>query len=129
MLVFSSVQMTSPSYGDYQYPEWAKAIGWSVAMLSVIPMPLVAVIQIYRAKGSLMQASNYCYNLHHDADKGNKSAPTLIIHQMSSVIKMYKSVCQKCPMLDMLDMYLSKHHCHKYSAYWLFVFFWETLSS
>ena len=57
--MFSSVQMTSPSYGDYQYPEWAKAMGWSVAMLSVIPMPLVAVIQVLLAKGSLKQVTKH----------------------------------------------------------------------
>lgn len=47
--------MVPPAYGDYQYPPWAISFGWMVAMCSVMPMPLVAIYKILRAKGTLYQ--------------------------------------------------------------------------
>lgn len=37
--------------GDYQYPGWALALGWIIAMLSILPIPIFAVLAVIRAPG------------------------------------------------------------------------------
>ena len=44
-----------PTYGDYVFPNWAVGLGWLIALLSVIPIPAFAVIEMIKAKGSFMQ--------------------------------------------------------------------------
>ncbi|CAD5120248.1 DgyrCDS8820 [Dimorphilus gyrociliatus] len=39
----------------YTYPKWAIAIGWSLAALSVIMIPIVAIVKIISSEGSLMK--------------------------------------------------------------------------
>jgi hypothetical protein len=46
MIIFSAVQMDSPSYGDYVYPPWARGVGWCIAMISIVPIPLVALVKV-----------------------------------------------------------------------------------
>jgi hypothetical protein len=50
--------MAPPTYGSYVYPGWAIALGWIIAMCSIVPMPAVAVYRIAMAKGSLCQVSS-----------------------------------------------------------------------
>lgn len=38
-----------PKVGDYIYPEWAEALGWIIAMLSILPIPIFAIIVILKA--------------------------------------------------------------------------------
>ena len=51
MLVFCFVRYEPAKYGEYVYPVWADLIGWCLALLSVIPMVLTAIIKYARAKG------------------------------------------------------------------------------
>ena len=44
-----------PTYGDYHYDTWAIVIGWAIATLSFVPVPVVALYQLAAAKGSLLQ--------------------------------------------------------------------------
>uniref|UniRef100_A0A0B6ZDJ3 Transporter n=2 Tax=Arion vulgaris TaxID=1028688 RepID=A0A0B6ZDJ3_9EUPU len=54
--VFSVATLGPVTYGEeYTYPSWAIAFGWILAVLSVVPIPVVAVVQIYRAKGTLWE--------------------------------------------------------------------------
>lgn len=40
-------------YGkDYVYPLWAEMLGWFVALLSIIPIPIGAAHAIYKATGN-----------------------------------------------------------------------------
>lgn len=55
LLVYSCVTMVPPAYGDYNYPGWAIGFGWTVAMCSVLPMPVVAIYKICKAKGTFSQ--------------------------------------------------------------------------
>ncbi len=32
--------------GDYVYPEWADAIGWIIAMVAILAVPVAAIYQI-----------------------------------------------------------------------------------
>lgn len=54
VLGFSIVIHTPVTYGDYQYPGWAVGIGWIYALVSMIPLPLIAIIKISQEKGSLV---------------------------------------------------------------------------
>ena len=44
-----------PTYGDYHYDTWAIVIGWAIATLSFVPVPIAALYQLAAAKGSLLQ--------------------------------------------------------------------------
>ncbi|XP_074652662.1 sodium- and chloride-dependent taurine transporter-like [Tubulanus polymorphus] len=54
--VFSAMKFEAPKYnGLYEYPLWAKIFGISLALLSMVQIPLVMAIQILRTPGSLKQ--------------------------------------------------------------------------
>lgn len=50
--VASLVDYTPPSYRHYQYPAWAQALGWIIASLSLLCIPVYAVIVLIRAPGN-----------------------------------------------------------------------------
>ncbi|XP_025073170.1 sodium- and chloride-dependent GABA transporter ine-like [Pogonomyrmex barbatus] len=52
--VFSLIDYEPPTYhnGDYTYPWWAEAIGWSIASLSLICIPAFAVYVFVGADGA-----------------------------------------------------------------------------
>ena len=50
MIILTVVRYKVPKYGDYEYPEWAKAIGWVVGFASVAPIPIVAFYVIMSQK-------------------------------------------------------------------------------
>lgn len=43
------------TYGQYTYPEWAIALGWLLALCSILPIPVIACIKIIRQKGTLIE--------------------------------------------------------------------------
>nr|QCI31496.1 sodium- and chloride-dependent GABA transporter ine [Grandidierella japonica] len=55
--VFSWVDYKEPTYdqGAYTFPPWAIGLGWTMASLSLIPIPLFMVIQVYRARGDTLR--------------------------------------------------------------------------
>ncbi|XP_076070507.1 sodium- and chloride-dependent glycine transporter 2-like isoform X2 [Mytilus galloprovincialis] len=55
MLVFNMTQITPVSYGTYQYPQWSIAVGWIIGMISVIPIPIYMVVDLWDANGTLLQ--------------------------------------------------------------------------
>ncbi|KAI8499889.1 neurotransmitter:sodium symporter [Branchiostoma belcheri] len=59
IVVFSMVVHVPAYYGDYQYPGWAICIGWFMALLSIVMVPLFAVLAILKAKGSFMERLRY----------------------------------------------------------------------
>ena len=44
-----------PVYGDYHYDTWGHVLGWTIAGVSVIPLPVVALVQLVRAQGTLLE--------------------------------------------------------------------------
>ena len=46
-------QVTDPAYGDYSYPRWAVACGWCVGIVSLIPIPVVAVMELRKQNGPI----------------------------------------------------------------------------
>lgn len=62
--MFSIVQHTPVTYGDYVYPGWAVGVGWLFAICSMVPLPVLALVRILKAKGSLHKVckpDNYEY--------------------------------------------------------------------
>ncbi|KAJ8318581.1 hypothetical protein KUTeg_003672 [Tegillarca granosa] len=50
--VFTMVSYRPPNFGSYYYPMYAQAIGWVVAGLPIIPLPVFGIIEIRKSKGS-----------------------------------------------------------------------------
>jgi len=50
--VFTMTNYTTPSFnsGKYIFPTWCLAIGWLITSLSLVSIPLVALLQIWRTK-------------------------------------------------------------------------------
>ena len=47
--------MAEPSYGDYTCPDGAIIVGWIVAFMSLVPIPVLAVHELFKREGSLLE--------------------------------------------------------------------------
>ncbi|XP_046564506.1 sodium- and chloride-dependent betaine transporter-like [Haliotis rubra] len=54
-LVSTLASYKPPTYGEYNYPKAAVGVGWFIAMVTILPIPVVMVIQILKAEGSFVQ--------------------------------------------------------------------------
>ncbi|KAJ8320408.1 hypothetical protein KUTeg_001995, partial [Tegillarca granosa] len=50
--VFTMMSYQPPNYGTYIYPGYAQVIGWIIACIPVIPIPIYMVIQLKNAPGN-----------------------------------------------------------------------------
>ena len=50
--------LTRPSYGSYQYPDWAVAVAWMAPLLSMIQIPIHALVGLIKEKGDILQVGN-----------------------------------------------------------------------
>ncbi|UYV60163.1 SLC6A7 [Cordylochernes scorpioides] len=48
ILIFLWITYTPASYGDYVFPEWANALGWLMALASVILIPIFAAYEVFK---------------------------------------------------------------------------------
>ncbi|XP_033099510.1 sodium- and chloride-dependent GABA transporter ine-like [Anneissia japonica] len=55
IFVFSFIQYEVVTYGDYNYPGWAEFLGWFIAMLSMIWIPVGIVYAFASAEGSFTE--------------------------------------------------------------------------
>uniref|UniRef100_A0AAY4BBU8 Transporter n=1 Tax=Denticeps clupeoides TaxID=299321 RepID=A0AAY4BBU8_9TELE len=54
--VFSLVKYKPLTYNKaYQYPNWSVGVGWSLALVSMVCIPMVVVIKIIQSDGSLIE--------------------------------------------------------------------------
>ncbi len=54
--IFSLVKYKPLKYNKvYEYPDWAVGIGWTLALASMICIPMVVVIKIIRSDGPLIE--------------------------------------------------------------------------
>ena len=53
IFVYSTYKFEAPTYGDESYPEWAVNVGWALAGVSVLQIPLwgLCVLVYYAFKG------------------------------------------------------------------------------
>lgn len=50
--MFALVYHQPLQYNDYNYPSWAEWVGWSLAMSSIMMIPVVAIVQLYKTPGT-----------------------------------------------------------------------------
>ena len=55
ILVMTAREYSGNKYADYSYPAWANAFGWLISFSSILLIPAVALIKIYREDGTLKQ--------------------------------------------------------------------------
>ncbi|XP_028967335.1 sodium-dependent proline transporter [Galendromus occidentalis] len=51
ILGFSLVKLEPTKYGDYVYPAWATALGWSMSLFSISAIPAVMIYKLSEARG------------------------------------------------------------------------------
>ncbi|XP_036918850.1 sodium-dependent dopamine transporter [Sturnira hondurensis] len=59
VVVVSIVTFRPPHYGDYVFPEWANALGWTIAASSMSMVPIYAAYKFYSLPGSLREKVAY----------------------------------------------------------------------
>ncbi|XP_069676145.1 sodium-dependent noradrenaline transporter-like isoform X2 [Periplaneta americana] len=52
VVMFGLLYQQPLKYNDYNYPSWAEWIGWSLALSSILMIPLVAIISIIQTPGT-----------------------------------------------------------------------------
>ena len=53
--LFSVITLGPVTYGNYQYPQWAIAMGWSIGVCSIIPIPAYAIYKIATTEGPIKE--------------------------------------------------------------------------
>ncbi|XP_064625329.1 sodium- and chloride-dependent glycine transporter 1-like [Lineus longissimus] len=54
-LLYAIVKFDSPKYGEYEYPIWAKGMGWALALCSMVPIPTFIIYRLARERGTFIQ--------------------------------------------------------------------------
>ncbi|TWW60412.1 Sodium- and chloride-dependent GABA transporter ine [Takifugu flavidus] len=55
ILVSGIVHYSPAHYGSYTYPVWADCVGWFISLASIVWIPLGAIHEMYKNKGSVLQ--------------------------------------------------------------------------
>ncbi|XP_029462565.1 sodium- and chloride-dependent neutral and basic amino acid transporter B(0+)-like [Rhinatrema bivittatum] len=55
ILIWSLVTFHSPKHGDVEYPTWGTALGWCMIGFCIIWIPILAIVKLIKAEGSLCQ--------------------------------------------------------------------------
>lgn len=55
VIVFGLLYHEPLQYNEYHYPGWAEGIGWTLAMSSILMIPLFAIIQLINTPGTLKE--------------------------------------------------------------------------
>ncbi|XP_071147754.1 sodium- and chloride-dependent glycine transporter 1-like [Mytilus edulis] len=53
--IFSLVQHSPVTYGDQIYPKWSIGIGWMIALISLVPIPVGMVYTLMKEKGNIFE--------------------------------------------------------------------------
>nr|XP_033802492.1 sodium- and chloride-dependent neutral and basic amino acid transporter B(0+)-like isoform X2 [Geotrypetes seraphini] len=75
ILLWSLVTFTAPSYGPIQYPVWSIVLGWLMTITCLMWIPIVAIMHIYKSKGTLWEDFN-ATNTDENLDRENWSSKT-----------------------------------------------------
>ncbi|XP_038604543.1 sodium- and chloride-dependent neutral and basic amino acid transporter B(0+) [Tachyglossus aculeatus] len=60
ILIWSLSTFSKPTYGNIDYPTWGIALGWCIILFCIIWIPIMAVIKVFKAKGSFLQRVLSC---------------------------------------------------------------------
>lgn len=75
ILIFTVIQYRPITYNHYQYPGWAVAIGFLMALSSVICIPLYALFQLCRTDGDTLLQVRGANELGRGRSLGGKGPP------------------------------------------------------
>ncbi|VDI73287.1 solute carrier family 6 (neurotransmitter transporter, amino acid) member 5/7/9/14 [Mytilus galloprovincialis] len=53
--IFSLVQHSPVTYGDQTYPKWSIGIGWTIALISLVPIPVGMGYTLMKEKGNIFE--------------------------------------------------------------------------
>jgi len=56
-LVATVANYQHPTYKGYVYPQYIGVVGMMIALISVVPVPILAMIQLIGSSGTLKQVS------------------------------------------------------------------------
>ena len=59
-MIFNWIEYSPVTYGDYKYPAWADGLGWFLASMSLVCIPIGAVLAVYRTPGSSLPKVGAC---------------------------------------------------------------------
>ncbi|KAG9352566.1 hypothetical protein JZ751_020980 [Albula glossodonta] len=74
VVIASIVTSSGLKYDDYIFPQWSNAVGWGIAMSSMLFVPVYAVYKFICAKGTFKERIAYCITHeceHHLVAEGN----------------------------------------------------------
>ncbi|XP_067651538.1 sodium- and chloride-dependent betaine transporter-like [Haliotis asinina] len=54
-LIVTLITFKSPSYGHYMYPPFSVLVGWFIAIVSLVPIPVTMVIKVATQQGSFRE--------------------------------------------------------------------------
>jgi hypothetical protein len=57
VVMFGLLYQQPLKYNEYNYPSWAEWIGWTLALSSILMIPLVALISIIQTPGTFKEVS------------------------------------------------------------------------
>lgn len=85
ILIFTVIQYRPITYNHYQYPGWAVAIGFLMALSSVICIPLYALFQLCRTDGDTLLQVRGAHELGRGRSLGCKGPPLTCLASPSSL--------------------------------------------
>ncbi|XP_074640363.1 sodium- and chloride-dependent glycine transporter 2-like isoform X2 [Tubulanus polymorphus] len=59
-LLYALIKQVAPYYGTYFYPPWAIVAGWTIASVSVVPIPIFMALELRNAKGTFWEKLKFC---------------------------------------------------------------------
>ncbi|TKC40100.1 hypothetical protein EI555_017297, partial [Monodon monoceros] len=60
ILIWSLVQFRRPDYAKIPYPDWGVALGWCMIIFCIIWIPIMAIIKLIQAEGTILQRIVSC---------------------------------------------------------------------
>lgn len=57
VVIASTLTSSGLKYDDYIFPNWANIVGWSVAMSSMVFVPLYAIYKFFSVPGTFREVS------------------------------------------------------------------------
>ena len=58
-MIFNWVDYVPVTYGEYVFPTWAEGLGWGIASLSLVCIPIGMIKAVYEAKGVTLLKVGY----------------------------------------------------------------------
>uniref|UniRef100_A0A6Q2X553 Transporter n=1 Tax=Esox lucius TaxID=8010 RepID=A0A6Q2X553_ESOLU len=97
ILISCIVQYTPARYGkSYTYPVWAEVVGWGISLVSIVWIPLGALHEICRNKGSLLQVSLHSLNQTQVTDTYTHILVLTVILGLTLSNALFESILPSC---------------------------------